>query len=152
MNISRRSLFKKLALLPAAIVAGKEVAQAGCAQPHARLSTLSSLHGQTISTAHYHNISTSEALEVLLDAAEWPADKRIIEVGRITTPHWFLDNVDAFDAIKRIQIIEGPGSVIYEDEYGNIVFEKAKEPLISESEFENRIARALVGLRQKGMI
>ena len=78
---------------------------------------------QSVSTPAYESISTSEAMHILLNVLKWPKDKRRIK-GDTIIAFWCVDNESAFDAIHQLIEIEGSGATLYEDEQGNIVFEK----------------------------
>lgn len=87
------------------------------------LGNLSKLRGKTVSTALYQNITTSDAISAVLDAAGWPPLARTIQTGLTTLSWWWLDNQDAFDAIEQLRATEGPWASVYEDALGNFVFE-----------------------------
>lgn len=76
-----------------------------------------------VSTSLYRNISTSEAVNLLLDKLKWPADKRRIDKGKVTLDSWFVVNESAFKVISELVAAEGPHASFYEDENGNLVFE-----------------------------
>lgn len=84
---------------------------------------LSTLRGKTISTALYQGKTTDELLNIILDEAGWPADKRSIQVGLTAHAVWFLYKADAFQAAEDLQFSEGPGAIIYESRDGWFVFE-----------------------------
>jgi len=69
------------------------------------------------------DITTGEAMDLLLDAVGWPADKRIISGTAVVLKHWWLDRADAYAEAVALYKTEGPGAALYEDEEGNIVFE-----------------------------
>lgn len=87
------------------------------------LGMTSRLRGKKVSTALYENITTSDALGHLLDAADWPAGERSIQTGLTVMSHWVLDRADAFSALEEIRATEGPASSVYENGDGWIVFE-----------------------------
>ncbi len=78
---------------------------------------------ENISTAMYTSITTSTAIGHVLDAAGWPAGLRTIDTGITTLARWWVDGINAFEAIKHLVLTEGPGSVFYIDGSGNFVFE-----------------------------
>jgi hypothetical protein len=87
------------------------------------LGTLSRLVGKNISTAVYQDITTSEALDILLDTAGWPDTERAIDVGSKTLNWWVLDDQDAFAAMVALYLTEGPAASVYESREGYFVFE-----------------------------
>lgn len=83
---------------------------------------LTRLVNTVVSTTLLQNISISDAINLILDKIEWPADKRIIEEA-LTTLAWFcLDNADGRQTIEKLVLTEGPGSLWGEDADGNFVF------------------------------
>ena len=87
------------------------------------LGDFSFLRGKRISTQVYQNISTGAALNIILDLAGWPTDRRIIATGLTVLPWWWLDRANAFDAAEQLRITEGPEAVWVEDRDGNAVFQ-----------------------------
>lgn len=87
------------------------------------LDGLSFLRAAKVSTAMYTGITTDVAIGHVLDAAGWPAGKRSLQTGKTTLARWWVDNVDAFTAIRDLVNSEGPGALFYCDEVGNVVFE-----------------------------
>jgi hypothetical protein len=86
------------------------------------LGNLSRLRGKKISTALYQNISTSDALGILLDAAGWPSGERSIQAGTVTLAWWWFDG-DTFTGAVELMLTEGARASLYEDARGYIVFE-----------------------------
>lgn len=95
------------------------------------LGAFSKLAGKRVSTALYSSIRTDEALGYLLDAVGWSGSDRVLDVGKTTLDWWWLQDEDAFDAAKALLNTEGPGSTLYEDGSGNIVFESRHYRLIT---------------------
>jgi hypothetical protein len=89
------------------------------------LGTLSRLIEKMISTPVYEDILVSDAIDIVLNKSDWPADKRNIQTSATVLDYWSLDNEDAFEALKRLLATEGPGASIYEDPTGALVFENA---------------------------
>jgi hypothetical protein len=87
------------------------------------LGTFSRLAGKNISTAVYQDITTSEALDILLDTAGWPTTERAIDTGSKTLAWWVLDDQDAFAAMVALYLTEGPAASVYESREGHFVFE-----------------------------
>lgn len=87
------------------------------------LGSLARLKGVAVSTGLYQNIRIDVALNILLDAAGWPASDRRIAQGNTTLLWWWLDDRDAFEAAVELMNTEGPGAYFGEDGDGNIVFE-----------------------------
>lgn len=87
------------------------------------LGSLSFLRSQTVSTALYTNITTNEAMHRLLDAAGWPRWRRRVHIGATTLLYWWLKDQSPYEAALTILRTEGPGAALYENEWGDIVFE-----------------------------
>jgi len=87
------------------------------------LGTLSRLVGKVVSTAVYQGITTDVAINAILDAAGWPAAERAIQTGATILNWWWLDKVDAFQALATLLYTEGPGAALYERADGFLVFE-----------------------------
>ena len=78
---------------------------------------------ENISTAMHTSILTSVAIGYVLDAAGWPAADRVIDTGATTLARWWVDGINAFEAIKQLTQTEGPGAIFYVDASGKFVFE-----------------------------
>lgn len=87
------------------------------------LGSMASLRGTKVSTTLYTNIRTDTAVGHVLDAAGWPAADRVISTGDTTLLYWWLDDVDAWDALSALLESEGAGAALYEDTQGRVVFE-----------------------------
>lgn len=88
------------------------------------LGTLASLVTTFPTTLLYENIRTDEAITVLLDAADWPADARSLDTGDTTLLVWWLNGqTSAMAALNAILAAEGAGSCAYEDGDGVFHFE-----------------------------
>lgn len=77
---------------------------------------------QTISTELYAGLRTGQAIHKVLDAIEWPVEKRIVDPGATVIPWWWEDGTTASEAVDKIQKSEGPPSICYIDAIGNFVF------------------------------
>ena len=86
------------------------------------LGLLGKLKGVIVSTALYENITTDVAIGHLLDAAGWPAADRSLETGKTALEWWWLDEEDAFEALRDLVNTEGPGAAVYEGVAGDLVF------------------------------
>jgi hypothetical protein len=86
------------------------------------LDTLGRLKGVTVTTPLYQGLRTGDAVGYLLDAAGWPAALRDIDSGATYMPYWWLDGVDAFDALMQLADSEGPSALVTADGLGRIVF------------------------------
>lgn len=78
---------------------------------------------KNVSTAMYTSLRTDQAIGHVLDAANWPADKRVLGTGKTTLARWWVDGLDAFTAVRDLMYTEGPGALIFVDEEGNFVFQ-----------------------------
>lgn len=83
------------------------------------------LNGVTVSTPLSAGITSGSAVNLVLDAAGWPAgaDYRTVASGDTTLAYWWLDEADAMAALNDLLTIEGPPAAIYEDGAGRFVFE-----------------------------
>lgn len=77
------------------------------------LDGLSTLQGVKISTALYQALRTGEIVDLILDAAGWPADRRDIDTGASFTHYWWEEGTTAFDAIQKVVNAEGPPAIAY---------------------------------------
>lgn len=87
------------------------------------LGMLSRLAGQSVTTAVYQGITTDVAIHAILDAVGWPAAERAIQTGATILAWWWLEGVDAFQALRALLNTEGPGAALYERGDGYLVFE-----------------------------
>lgn len=87
------------------------------------IGTLTRLVGKRVTTPLYQNILLSDAIGHLLDAAEWPAEDRVISTSTTTLLWWWLDDQDAWNALQALYFSEGPGAALYEDGRSRLVFE-----------------------------
>jgi hypothetical protein len=78
---------------------------------------------KNVSTAMYTSLRTDQAIAHVLDAAGWPADKRVLDTGKTTLARWWVDGIDAFTAVRDLMYTEGPGALVFIDEEGNFVFQ-----------------------------
>lgn len=84
---------------------------------------LGRLAATLVSTECHQSIQTGAAIEAVLDAAGWPADKRDIDPGSSTLRYWIADAIDAWSAIQEIIVCEGTPSIAYVDPAtGSFVF------------------------------
>lgn len=84
---------------------------------------LARLSATQVSTACYPSIQTGAAISAILDAADWPADRRDIDPGSSTLRYWAVDGTDAWSAIQEILANEGIPSIAYVDPAtGSFVF------------------------------
>lgn len=89
------------------------------------LSTLgaaSKLRGKKVSVGFQENITTGQAMELLLDIAAWPEADRVLDPGDTTLAFWWVEDQDAWDAAMALVRSEGPCQ-FYEDTQGRLHFE-----------------------------
>jgi hypothetical protein len=86
------------------------------------LDGLATLQGVKISTPLYQALRTGEIVNVILDAAGWPAGRRDIDAGATFTHYWWEEGSTAFDAIQKVVGAEGPPSIAYVAPDGTFVF------------------------------
>jgi hypothetical protein len=87
------------------------------------LGMLSRLAGKRVTTGVYEGITTDVAIGAILDAVGWPAGERALGPGQTILQWWWLEEVDAFEALRTLLNTEGPGAAIYERGDGYLVFE-----------------------------
>lgn len=75
-----------------------------------------------ISTQIYKGIRTGQAINYVLDALGWPVDRRDIDTGATGIRWWWEQDSDGYEALQKIVTSEGPGAIVYADQFGNIVF------------------------------
>jgi hypothetical protein len=87
-----------------------------CLDPIARLREI------RISTPIFQSVRSGDAIHAILDAAEWPADKRDIDYGVSFFPWFWLNDTDAYTALQQVVDSEGPPALATVDPNGNVVF------------------------------
>jgi len=97
----------------------------------AALDGLAKLKAARISTAMYTSTRTDVAIGYILDAAGWPAADRLLDTGKTTLARWWVDQIDAFTAIRDLVYTEGPGALFYVDASGKLVFESRHYRLLT---------------------
>lgn len=95
------------------------------------LDGLAKLKAAKVSTAMYTSLRTDQAIGHVLDAAGWPASARTLDTGKTTLARWWVDQIDAFTAIKDLVQTEGVGALFYVDAEGNLVFESRHYRLLT---------------------
>lgn len=89
------------------------------------------LQGVEVSTAVYQGIKTGEAIELILDAADWPVADRQIDPGSTTIPWFYVENMSAFEAVRRLVASEGPPGLAFIDPTtGDFVFQDRHHRLL----------------------
>lgn len=83
---------------------------------------LARLRGVRVTTGVHAGLTTGQAIAVLLDAAGWPQDLRDLDPGATTIPWFWLEDVDAYDALQQLLASEGPGALATVDIDGQVVF------------------------------
>lgn len=86
------------------------------------IDALGSFRGVTISTPLYQGIRTGDAIGYVLDAIGWSSTARDLDAGVSYLPYWWLDEVDAFEALLQLVDSDGPSALITVDSLGRIVF------------------------------
>lgn len=94
------------------------------------LDALARLREANVSTELFQGIRTGEAVNEVLDAVGWPADKRDIDTGATSIAWWWEEGADAFSALERIVNSEGPGALITIGTEGELIFRDRHHRLI----------------------
>lgn len=95
------------------------------------LDTIAKFRDAKITTALYQGIRTGDAVNLVLDAIGWPAEKRQIDAGATTIRWWWEEGTDAFSALEKIVNSEGPPALLHSDERGHVVFRDRHHRLLS---------------------
>lgn len=85
------------------------------------LDGLSVLQGQTLSTGVYKSMRTGELIGIILDLVGWNGG-RDLDLGATIVPYWWVEDVDAFQAINDLVRSEGPPALAYQAPDGTFVF------------------------------
>lgn len=86
------------------------------------LGPLTKLASKKVSSALYKEITTGQAIGIILDAAGFPAILRDIDPGDVTLPYFWLNDEDAKGAIDKIVNSEGITAEFYEAGDGKLTF------------------------------
>ena len=86
------------------------------------LGVFNKLVGKKVSTELYSNIRVDTAIGHVLDAVGWPPDDRTLDVAKTTLDWWWLDDEDAFEALRTLVQTEGPLAALVEGGDGKIQF------------------------------
>lgn len=91
---------------------------------------LGKLADAKVSTALYQSLQTGEAIHKVLDAINWPTEKRDIDQGD-TTVRWFWGESDnALELVKNLVDSEGPPGFALVSSAGNFVFRSRHHRLL----------------------
>lgn len=66
-----------------------------------------------VSTPVYQGLRTGDLINVVLDAAGWPADRRSIDPGATVVPYWWVEGQEAANAVDDLVHSEGVPAVAY---------------------------------------
>ena len=86
------------------------------------LGVFNKLVGKKVSTELYQNIRVDTAIGHVLDAVGWPTDDRTLDTADVTLDWWWLDDEDAFEAIRVLVNTEGPRAAAIEGGDGKFLF------------------------------
>jgi hypothetical protein len=78
--------------------------------------------GRSVSTALCQGVTTGQAISCILDAIDWPADKRVIDPGAGVIPFFWAETDNAWNAMVDVMNSEGPPALLYVDEFDRVVF------------------------------
>ena len=83
----------------------------------------SKLRGTIVNVPIQADVSISDAIVEVLDAAGWPIDKRDISSTGLTAtiPFWWVQEQSAWEALEELVNAAGPPAQMYEDASGNLV-------------------------------
>ena len=83
---------------------------------------LGRLAEKEIETECYPALQSGQAIHKVLDAIDWPKEKRDIDIGASTLRYWCEDGSNALEAIKDITVAEGMPSIYFIDARGWFCF------------------------------
>lgn len=86
------------------------------------LDGLAQLQGTKLSTELFEARRTGEIINIILDYANWPDDRRDIDFGASYARFWWEEGTDAFAAIQNIVRGEGPPSIAYISPDGTFIY------------------------------
>lgn len=87
------------------------------------LGTLAALRGRLVTLPLMSSVRTDQAVAAILDAVDWPSDKRAISVGDTTLLYWWAAERDAYEALVELTVSEGASAALYEDGAGVLHWE-----------------------------
>ncbi len=86
------------------------------------MDVLQYLANAKVTTGLYPSIQTGEAINLILDAVDWPQDKRDVDQGATTVRWWWVDDTEGLEAVQDLVQAEGLPANAYVDAFGNFVF------------------------------
>jgi len=86
------------------------------------LSTMARLQRQVVSVPLWGVTRTDTAVGYVLDAAGWPSSQYSLAVSDSTLRQFWVDERPAWDVLLQLVRTEGPGSVLYQDGYGTLIW------------------------------
>ena len=104
------------------------------------------LRDTRISTALYTGIRTGQAIGLLLDAYEWPSDRRDLDVGASVLPYWCVQDEDAFTALQNLLDSEGGPALATVDINGNFVYRDRHHRLLRSASITSQATLRASGL------
>lgn len=97
------------------------------------------LANATVSTEVYPSIQTGQAVNVILDAVGWPAEKRAVAPGASTIKWWSEEDTDGLSAIQALVESEGIPANAFVDSFGNFVFTSRHHRLLESRSLNSQI-------------
>lgn len=86
--------------------------------PVTLLGSAAKLRRRIVSVPFMGDARTDMAVQAVLDAAEWPADKRVLAISDSIMHGFWVDEKPAWDVLVQLVATEGAGSVLWEDGEG----------------------------------
>lgn len=86
------------------------------------IDTIGKLNEKKLSTELHFSIQSGDAINFILDAINWPTEKRDIDQGSTTFRLWWLDDTNANQAIQDVVKSEGDPAIFYFNPSGVAVF------------------------------
>jgi hypothetical protein len=82
------------------------------------LSTMKHLKRRIVSVELQGPITTDTAVNLVLNAAGWPPDRRVVHISDSVLQLFWVDERPAWDVLVELVATEGPGSLLYQDGAG----------------------------------
>lgn len=79
----------------------------------ARLTAVNGVLDKQIQTPLYESVRSGTVINAILDAVGWPADMRDVDPGASIFRHWWLEGVEAQQALIDVINSEGPPALAY---------------------------------------
>jgi hypothetical protein len=126
-------------IIPAGSLGGNPVVSLEASGPLSRIK-------KSITPPKQANQLTGTIMDAILDDAGWAAGDRAIDIGKTAVGQWYIDKIDAFEAMRQIE--ETELGFLTEGEDGKIIFEDRHHRLtgahlVSQQTFTDTVGEAI---------